>query len=280
MSDTANVKLGVCKITFGGVDLGYTKGGVEVEVTTDTHPVTVDQFGESIVNEYITKRDIKVKAPLAETTLDNLVNIMPGATLVSDGVKAAGDVDFGVTNAVADDTITINGVVFTFKASPVAITDILIGADVAATVANVTAALNASLSALVALASYVGDATTVTATYKVSGVIGNLFTLAASVATASAATLASGAEATLARVDVENGVGTNLLTTAKHLKLHPIEIADETDESEDLNIPLAATAGAMNFAYKHDEERVYNTEFTGYPDPTSGLLFQLGDLSA
>jgi len=171
-SDTANVKLGVCKITFGGVDLGYTKGGVEVDVTTDTHEVTVDQFGESVINEYVTKRDIKVKAPLAETTLENLVAIMPGSSLIVDGV-----------------------------------------------------------------------------------------------------------DATKKRVDITNGVGTNLLSVAQELMLHPIELAD-SDVSEDLTIPLAATAGAMSFAYKHDDERVYNTEFTGYPDPTTKLLFQLGDTTA
>lgn len=82
-SDTKNVKLGVCRITFGGKDLGYTKGGVDVTVTTDTHKVTVDQFGQTTVNEVILGRNCMVKAPLAETTLANLVSIMPGATLVS-----------------------------------------------------------------------------------------------------------------------------------------------------------------------------------------------------
>jgi hypothetical protein len=30
-----NIKLGACKVSFGGQDLGYTKGGVEVEVSTE-----------------------------------------------------------------------------------------------------------------------------------------------------------------------------------------------------------------------------------------------------
>jgi len=171
-SDTANVKLGVCKITFGGVDLGYTKGGVEVDVTTDTHPVTVDQFGESVINEYITKRDVKIKVPLAETTLENLIAIMPGSSLVTDGV-----------------------------------------------------------------------------------------------------------DPTKKRVDVQNGVGTNLLLIAQELILHPIALP-ATDLSEDFVVPKAATAGAMSFAYKHDEERVFNTEFSGYPDPITSILFKIGDSTA
>ncbi len=38
-SNTENVKLGPCKITYDGVDLGYTKGGVEVTVETSTYEV-------------------------------------------------------------------------------------------------------------------------------------------------------------------------------------------------------------------------------------------------
>ena len=47
MSNThvKNIKLGACKVSFGGVDLGYTKGGVQVEVATETLKVTVDQLG-------------------------------------------------------------------------------------------------------------------------------------------------------------------------------------------------------------------------------------------
>lgn len=84
-SKTSNVKLGICQITLDGVDLGYTLGGVEVDITTNTHPVVTDRFGESLVTEYITKRNITISAPLAETTLVNLEKIMPGATLHVNG---------------------------------------------------------------------------------------------------------------------------------------------------------------------------------------------------
>jgi len=170
-SKTENVKLGVCRITFDGNDLGLTKGGVEVDVTTNTHAVSIDQFGESVVNEYITKRSIKVKAPLAETTLDNLNIIMPGSSIV----------------------------------------------------------VNSS-------------------------------------------------DPTKRRADVKNGIGKNLKKVAKSLKLHPVEVKDPLDDSEDLIIPLAATAGAMNFSFKHDQERIFNTEFNGYPNPITKILFTLGNL--
>lgn len=161
---TQNVKIGVCKITYGGVDLGYTKGGVEVEVTTDTHQVTIDQFGNTPIKEYIMGRQIVVRAPLAETTIENMSLTMPGTT--------------------------------------------------------------------------------------VSGLDGK-------------------------KANVSVGTGVDLLDIADELRIHPVGL-DESDESEDLVIPLAATAGAMRFAYKLDEERVFNVEFNGYPD-SSGLLFTFGN---
>lgn len=168
-SDIKNVKLGVCTVKFNGVDLGYTKGGVEVTVKTDTHKVNIDQFGKTPINEYIMGRDVQVKVPLAETTLENLVKIMPGATLITDSVDP---------------------------------------------------------------------------TKKV--------------------------------VNVNTGVGTNLLDIAQALVLRPV---GKTDASEDFTVFKAATAGALSFAYKLEDERIFNVEFSGYPD-ANGKLFAVGDTTA
>lgn len=85
-SNTKNVKLGVCRVYFGEAeeDLGLTKGGVDVSVSTETHEVTVDQYGDTPINEYITSRTAEVTVPMAETTLENAVKIMPGARLLTD----------------------------------------------------------------------------------------------------------------------------------------------------------------------------------------------------
>jgi hypothetical protein len=171
-SDTANVKLGVCSVSFNGVDLGYTKGGVDVEVKTTTKQVMVDQFGNSPVNEYILSRTCTAKVPLAETTLENLVKIMPGATLVTDGT---------------------------------------------------------------------------TPTKK--------------------------------KVTVTNGIGASLLASADELVLHPIALAS-TDHTEDFVMPLAATAGDLQYSYKLDQERVFTCTFTAYPDPVTKVLFIAGDKTA
>jgi hypothetical protein len=104
-SDVSNVKLGACSVTFGGTDLGYTKGGVEVEITTNRKQVTIDQFGETAVNDYITGRQVMVRVPLAEHDLATLVSVLPGATLVTDGVDATKmriDVDSGQGTSLRD----------------------------------------------------------------------------------------------------------------------------------------------------------------------------------
>ncbi len=174
MASTAeNIKMGTCKITLDGVDLGLTIGGVEAEVTTTTHETKVDQFGDTPATERIMGRSIVVRVPLAETTLENMAAIMPGSLMITDGT----DPD-------------------------------------------------------------------------------------------------------KKKVEVRSGVGIDLLSTAKELILHPIEKPD-ADTSEDLVIPLANTAGGLQFAYKYDAERIYQCEFKGYPDSSkNGLLFIYGDKTA
>jgi hypothetical protein len=85
-SSTENVKIGVCRVYYGGEDLGYTKGGVSVSVSTDTYEVKVDQFGETPISENITARSVTVTVPMAETTAENLIKIMPGAKANGDAV--------------------------------------------------------------------------------------------------------------------------------------------------------------------------------------------------
>lgn len=169
-SNTANVKVGVATLDFDGTDLGYTKGGVEVEVTTEKYTVTVDQFGQTPINDYIIGRTIMVTTPLAETTVDNLVFIMPGATKIVDSVDSE-----------------------------------------------------------------------------------------------------------IVKAEVQSGVGTNLIDNVGELTVSPLATSDA---SEDIVIPRAATGGNMSFAFNLDSERVFNVQWHGYPDPTTKVLFIMGDKSA
>lgn len=276
-SNTQNVKVGPCQIFYDGIDLGYTQGGVEVSVTTDTHRIEVDQFGKSPISESVMARAVKVKVPLAETTLENMTNIMPGATLsVVGGAKASGTVTLG-SNPTAAQTVVVNGVTFTFRVAAATAYEVTIGGTAAASAANLAAVLNASTDPAVALADYTVSTAVVTATYRTYGVEGNSFALAAgtSGATVSGAALTGGSEPTSKSVIVTDAVGTNLLSIAKELRLHPQSKA-ASDKSEDFVIPLAATAGALQFAYKLENERIFNVEFSGYPDPTTRELFKVG----
>lgn len=292
-SNTSNVKLGVCKTFFDGVDLGYTKGGVEVSVKTDTHKVNVDQFGKTSINEYVMGRDVSAKVPMAETSIENMVAIMPGATMTqSGGTAASGTITFATAASAPNDTVTVNGVVFTCKASPATAYEFAPGANFTASAQNLAAVLQASTDPAVAAASYSVAGAVITVKYGSKlqygtagkqSTEGNTFTLAKSGTnvTVSGATLSGGANATSVSVSVSTGVGIDLLSIAKELRLRPVSKYNSAgvfngDKSEDFVIPLAATSGALSFAYKLEDERVFNVDFNGYPNATTGALYTVG----
>ena len=73
--------------------------------------------------------------------------------------------------------------------------------------------------------------------------------------------------------------GTSLRALAGELVLHPQSNA-AGDKSGDLTVPLAMSKGDMQFAFKHDDQRVYAVEFTGYVNLDTGELFTMGDPAA
>jgi len=80
MADITNVELGVCDVTFNSVALGHTKGGVEVSYEPVYKDVSVDKYGETVVEKYLIGEKLTVKAILAEFTLANLHVAMPKAS--------------------------------------------------------------------------------------------------------------------------------------------------------------------------------------------------------
>jgi hypothetical protein len=161
-----NVQLGTCSVVFDSVDLGLTKGGVEVNVSTMTYKISVDQFGATEINEYITGRTCLVKVPMAETDLTLLAKVLPDATLYTSGSNK--------------------------------------------------------------------------------------------------------------KVKVKTSTGKSLRSFAGTLVLHPIALASSA-KNNDFTVPIAAPKGEFNFAYKFDEERIYNVEFQGYPDLATDVLYVIGD---
>lgn len=106
MADITKVKLGVCSVSFDGNDLGHTKGGVEVSYEPTWHDITVDKYGETVVEKVLIGEKITAKVPLAEYTLANLRVAMPAATAVGSTTfkntlgKSAGSLK-GSTDAAA-----------------------------------------------------------------------------------------------------------------------------------------------------------------------------------
>lgn len=274
-SATDNVKLGVCSVLFDGVNLGFTKGGVEVEVATMTHEVKVDQLGETPIGELLTGRTVSATVPLAETTLENLVRIMPGSTLVTDGVKGTGTVTFVTAVPVAGDRVTVGEDVFTFRVTPTQEGEVKIGVGagatgLAATAVNFAAAINQANIGYTAT-SNLG---VVTITAKATGTGWNKAIVAnfTTPANCTVVALAGGTNATFARVVVSTGININLSDIAKALILRPRGTFGE----DDFTIYKAATPGALTFAYSIDNERVYNTNFKGYA-LANGNLFAVGN---
>lgn len=297
-SSTKNVKLGVCKVYLGGQDLGFTQGGVEVAVTTDTHMVNVDQFGKTTVNELIMGRNVKVKCPLAETTVRNVIATMPGSTLFSDGAQASANLTFTVPVAATVFAVGAQG--FTFTATTVAKPSgpyqVQLASTPAQSVQNAMDTINRALVYSTATGTVLNNAVSgITASIAAAtplvinltagdpGVAGNSVTITPVTATLGvtgpAGGLFSGGVAeTKVRVETTTGVGLDLLSISKVLRLHPTSKAD-TDFSDDFVVYQAATAGALTYAYKVDAERVFNVEFMGYPD-AQNRLFAVGDLLA
>lgn len=93
---------------------------------------------------------------------------------------AFGSITIAAGNAANNDTVTINGTAVTFKSSNPASNQVLIGADEAATAANLQTFLASSLDANLALCSYLRLGAVVYAVAKVTGTAGNGYTLAKS----------------------------------------------------------------------------------------------------
>lgn len=119
-----DIRLGACWVTFGGVDLGYTKGGVVLTIDTSTHEILVDQEGETPVGEVITGRRCTVMVPMAQTDYSKLVDLIPDSEY-SDGKL---EISSGIGDDLmdyADELIltaknNVNDKVTVYKAAPVA----------------------------------------------------------------------------------------------------------------------------------------------------------------
>lgn len=126
---------------------------------------------------------------------DTLATVNVGGAGAS-GTKAAGTVTYSV-NMVNNQTLTLNGTIWTFvTAAPTTNYQVLIGATLAATLAQLVFQLNTSPDAQTSLCTYSATALILSIVFDVAGTDGNAFTLASSVGTASSTTLLGGTAST------------------------------------------------------------------------------------
>lgn len=79
MADVLNVKLGVCKVIVGGVDLGHTIGGAELVYTPEYHTTKVDRY-TGVAERFLISENMAVRVPLAESTLAVIRKAIPFAS--------------------------------------------------------------------------------------------------------------------------------------------------------------------------------------------------------
>ena len=92
-------------------------------------------------------------------------------------VKATGSINFSAV-PTAGDTVTVNGVTYTFIAGASAGTDINIKGSAALQATELAAVLNASVNANISVATYTANGAVVNVEYDTAGTGGNAFTLA------------------------------------------------------------------------------------------------------
>ncbi len=117
------------------------------------------------------------------------------------GVKATQTIDFS-GNVANNDTIIFNGHTITFKTSPVGSDEVAVGVSLAASLTSLEVLLNAHANALISVATYSEDGTTLTITYDTFGTVGNAYTVAEGVdsglvMTVNGATLTGGVDQSL-----------------------------------------------------------------------------------
>jgi hypothetical protein len=81
----ANIQNDIVKVTYGGVDLGFTTDGIDAEFTPEMEDLLVDEFGASPMDIMGNGANFTVTMRLSEYSTSLLVDMMPGAERDVDG---------------------------------------------------------------------------------------------------------------------------------------------------------------------------------------------------
>lgn len=77
MSNINNLRMSAATITFGGVSLGHTQGGVTFSYEPSTEDLLADQYGETPIDKVLTGETLTIQANLAEAVVGVLNSAMP-----------------------------------------------------------------------------------------------------------------------------------------------------------------------------------------------------------
>lgn len=90
--DARNIQLGPCSVTYKGVDLGHTIGGVTFTYSPDFHDTKTDKYGSSIVEKFLVGESVMAEVNLAEFKLANLQVAITQSALQGDDSVSVGSV--------------------------------------------------------------------------------------------------------------------------------------------------------------------------------------------
>ncbi len=86
----SNIEIGAGKITFLGVDLGWTAGGMKLTQEEKFSPVKVDQYAAQVLDEILTAHEVRLTVPLAEGSVIALMeSIFAGREVDIPGIMFA-----------------------------------------------------------------------------------------------------------------------------------------------------------------------------------------------
>lgn len=193
-------------------------------------------------------------------------------SLVS-GPHASGNITFAA-NPANNDTVTIGGTAVTFKAAgPVVGNQVLIGASLSATLVALTNFLNNSQDVNISKADYTSTPTKLYVVYATPGAGGNAFTIAASVAVPSGATLAGGAGTDIsamlslaaAPAYVANGIAAETALTA-------VQLLDDQFSNSWYGLVIPAASDADHLVVGAFIDTTVTPHFYGLTSSDPGIL--------
>ncbi len=87
MGDKTNIKIGTNKVTFNGVDLGFTKGGETFNYEVETVDITADKYGNTPLDKAIIGEMVSVTVNLTEWQIGNFKVAIPAGSVAGDTDK-------------------------------------------------------------------------------------------------------------------------------------------------------------------------------------------------